>query len=159
MFDQSALMLQTMSDKGLGRVDEQAQVRQQANKQFWRVYLQGQLGRFWSRLTGRSNQLEALVGHKHTNGRYAGLQTVLLAQIQGSEERTGDFAIRFRPLHYSDQERWVGVAAAMQSGVVMPPVQLVQVGDRYFVRDGHHRLSVAHTLGQAAIDAQVTVWE
>ncbi|MBK9053015.1 MAG: hypothetical protein IPL78_19520 [Chloroflexi bacterium] len=58
MFDQSALMLQTMSDKGLGRVDEQAQARQQANKQFWRVYVQGQLRRFWSRLTGRTTSLK-----------------------------------------------------------------------------------------------------
>ena len=159
MFDQSTLMLQTMSDKGLGRVDEQAEARQQANKQFWRVYVQGQLGRFWSRLTGRSNQLEALAGHKNTNGRYAGLQTVMLAHIRGSEGRTGDFDSRFRPLHHSDQARWVGVAAAMQVGIVMPPVQLVQVGSRYFVRDGHHRLSVAHLLGQAEVDAQVSVWE
>ena len=159
MFDQSALMLQTMSDKGLGRVDEQAQVRQQANKQFWRAYLQGQLGRLWSRLTGRSNQLEALAGHRNTNSRYAGLQTVMLAQIRGSEGRTGDFDAWFRPRQRHEQSRWVGVAAAMQSGVVMPPVQLVQVGDHYFVRDGHHRISVAYALGQAEVDAQVTVWE
>jgi len=29
----------------------------------------------------------------------------------------------------------------------------------YFVRDGHHRISVARALGQAYIDAEVTVWE
>ena len=34
-------------------------------------------------------------------------------------------------------------------------MQLVQVGDRYFVRDGHHRISVAQALGEAFIDAEV----
>jgi hypothetical protein len=41
----------------------------------------------------------------------------------------------------------------------MPPVELIRVGDVYFVRDGHHRVSVARALGQAYIDAEVTVWE
>lgn len=159
MFNQSTFLLQTMSDKGLSRVDEQAQARKQASKQFWSVYMRGQVARFWSWLTGQCNQLKSLSEHKNNNGRYAGLQTVALTQIVGSEGRTGDFDSRFRPLHYSDQDRWAGVAAAMQSGMVMPPVQLVQVGNHYFVRDGHHRLSVAYALGQAEVDAQVTVWE
>ena len=29
----------------------------------------------------------------------------------------------------------------------------------YFVRDGHHRISVARARGQRAIDAVVTVWD
>jgi hypothetical protein len=41
---------------------------------------------------------------------------------------------------------------------VLPPVVLVQVGDVYFVRDGHHRISVARALGQLDIEAAVTVW-
>lgn len=159
MFDQSTLMLQTMSDKGLSRIDEQGQARKQANKQFWKVYVRGQLAHLWAHLTGRSNQLETLHGQKNSNGRYAGLKTVALSQIVGSEGRTNDFDARFCPLQRHDQSRWVGVAAAMQSGVVMPPVQLIQVGNRYFVRDGHHRISVAQMLGQAAVDALVTVWE
>lgn len=159
MFDQSTLMLHTMSDKGLNRIDEQGQARKQASKQFWGMYVRGQLARFWARLTGRDNQLEALAGQKNHNGRYAGLKTVALVDIVGSEGRTQDFDARFRPLQRHDQSRWVGVAAAMQSGVVMPPVQLIQVGGRYFVRDGHHRISVAYALGQAAVDALVMVWE
>jgi hypothetical protein len=42
---------------------------------------------------------------------------------------------------------------------VLPPVVLVQVGDVYFVRDGHHRISVARALGQLDIEAEVTVWQ
>ena len=30
------------------------------------------------------------------------------------------------------------------------------LGDEHFVDDGHHRVSVAHALGMAAIDAEVT---
>ena len=41
----------------------------------------------------------------------------------------------------------------------MPPVALIQVGDCYFVRDGHHRISVAKALGQKAIDATVEIWQ
>jgi hypothetical protein len=54
--------------------------------------------------------------------------------------------------------RWLRVAAARDQGKVLPPVVLVQVGDVYFVRDGHHRISVARALGQLDIEAEVTVW-
>jgi hypothetical protein len=37
-------------------------------------------------------------------------------------------------------------------------VELIQIGQEYFVRDGHHRISVASSLGQAQIDARVTVF-
>jgi hypothetical protein len=54
--------------------------------------------------------------------------------------------------------RWLSVAAARDQGKGLPPVVLVQVGDVYFVRDGHHRIAVARALGQLDIEAQVTVW-
>jgi hypothetical protein len=38
----------------------------------------------------------------------------------------------------------------------MPPVDLLQIGEIYFVRDGHHRVSVARALGRPDIDALVT---
>jgi hypothetical protein len=43
-------------------------------------------------------------------------------------------------------------------GMSMPPVELVQVKDAYFVRDGHHRISVARAMGQRDIEAEVMVW-
>jgi hypothetical protein len=36
---------------------------------------------------------------------------------------------------------------------------LIQVGDVYFVRDGHHRISVARALGHLMIEATVEVWQ
>jgi hypothetical protein len=36
---------------------------------------------------------------------------------------------------------------------------LVQIGETYFVEDGHHRISVAQAFGRTEIEAQVTVLE
>jgi hypothetical protein len=35
------------------------------------------------------------------------------------------------------------VAGALQNRIALPPVQLIQVGGIYYVRDGHHRVSVS----------------
>ena len=35
-------------------------------------------------------------------------------------------------------------------------MSLFKIGDLYFVRDGHHRVSVANSLGRQDIDAYVT---
>lgn len=44
---------------------------------------------------------------------------------------------------------------ANRRGAPIPPISVYRLGDRHFVRDGHHRVSVAHSLGMAAIDAEV----
>ncbi len=38
----------------------------------------------------------------------------------------------------------------------MPPIDVLRIGEICFVRDGHHRVSVAHALGHGDIDAHVT---
>jgi len=38
----------------------------------------------------------------------------------------------------------------------MPPIDVYRIGDLHFVRDGHHRVSVARALGLDTIDAYVT---
>jgi hypothetical protein len=95
-------------------------------------------------------------------GRYsAGSQTVALKQIKGSVStgREQDYDLDFYPLQEHDRERWKNVAVVWQAGLSLPPVELIQVGELYFVRDGHHRVSVARALGQSYIDAVVTVWQ
>lgn len=52
---------------------------------------------------------------------------------------------------------WAGVAAAWLAGVVFAPVELIQVGDSSYVRDGHHRISVPRAVGQRSIDAKPAV--
>jgi hypothetical protein len=40
-------------------------------------------------------------------------------------------------------------------GKVLPPISVVPVGDRYALRDGHHRVSVAMARGALTIDARI----
>jgi hypothetical protein len=80
-------------------------------------------------------------------------------RIRGSEGRCNDFDTHFRPLTGLSRDRWTSIYCARQEGVALSLVELVQVGDTYYVRDGHHRISVARALGQETIDARVTVWE
>jgi hypothetical protein len=58
----------------------------------------------------------------------------------------------FRPARAA-RPRWQRVWMAEQRGVCLPPISVVQVGDSYAVRDGHHRVSVARARGAATIDA------
>jgi hypothetical protein len=90
---------------------------------------------------------------------YAGVRDVPIAQIRGSEGRCNDFDQSFHPLQDHNQARWLRVAAARHRGKTLPPVELIQVGEVYFVRDGHHRISVARAVGQMDIEAEVTVWD
>jgi hypothetical protein len=117
----------------------------------------------WSRLTGGSRRLLDLKGieaHGEIRiSRDAGRRTVPITQIRGSAGRVGDFDHDFNPLKDYTRERWLGIAAARARGETLPPVSLVQVGDIYFVKDGHHRISVARALGQKDIEARVVVWQ
>jgi hypothetical protein len=130
---------------------------------YQRALDQGRRGQLWSMLTGRARCLFDLASveasHK-VHGRYeAGLQTVSIEQIQGSEGRAQDYDRDFRPLKHHTRERWLSVARARKQGRSLPPVALIQVGDIYFVQDGHHRISVARALGQKDIEASVIVWQ
>ncbi len=85
-----------------------------------------------------------------------GFQVVPLDQIVGSVDRGRDFDRSFRPTSGRSRGRWEQIAAAARRGESFPPVDLVKVGQLYFVRDGHHRVSVARALGRTDIDAYVT---
>jgi hypothetical protein len=54
-----------------------------------------------------------------------------------------------------EEERWVGIAAAFDAMQPLPAVELYQIGAVYFVRDGHHRISVARVYGMGEIEANV----
>ncbi|MGD8751182.1 MAG: hypothetical protein PVG14_07155 [Anaerolineales bacterium] len=121
--------------------------------------LKGRFAKLWARLTHQSRKLLDSKLFNLGDGHYAGLRTVSIDRIKGSEGRNGDFDSAFYPLKTHNKDRWVRVAAARLRGVVLPPVDLIRVGDIYFVRDGHHRISVARAFGEEFIDAVVTVIE
>ena len=119
---------------------------------------------FWSWLTRRPQSLLDLATIEaecrvRSHHRYPGTRTVSVRDVRGSEGRCRDFDAEFRPRQSRTRSRWVSIAAAWLMESALPPVELIQVGDMYFVRDGHHRISVARAMGQENIEAQVTVWE
>jgi hypothetical protein len=87
--------------------------------------------------------------------RDAGRQVVPLDAIVGTVDRPKGFDRHFRPTTPQVRRRWEAIATAMRRGDELPPVDLYQVGEVYFVRDGHHRVSVARALGYDVIDARV----
>jgi hypothetical protein len=85
-----------------------------------------------------------------------GLQTIPLDSVVGTVDRTRDFDRGFRPTTTRVRGRWQRIAAAQRRGEAFPPISVYRVGDLHFVRDGHHRVSVAKSLGREDIDAYVT---
>jgi hypothetical protein len=88
---------------------------------------------------------------------YRGIQTVDIDKIVGSEGRYQDFSKQFLPKKEHLRNRWISIDKAHLTDVILPPIQLYEVGGVYFVRDGNHRVSVARMQGAKMIDAEVTV--
>jgi len=143
--------------------DEQTRAVRSALHLYERAHTRGRLRGLWSALMQRANRLLDLsdveTACKINNRCYAGIQAVSLDQIRGSDGRCHDFDAAFYPRRHHNRGRWLNVAIARQMGVALPPVCLVQVDDVYFVRDGHHRISVARALGQKSIEAEVVTWQ
>ncbi|TQM02302.1 ParB N-terminal domain-containing protein [Pseudonocardia kunmingensis] len=99
---------------------------------------------------------EVVAALGQTGERRRGLQVIPLDSIVGSVDRTRDFDRWFRPRSGRSRERWERLARAQRRGEAIPPIDVYRVGDLHFVRDGHHRVSVAHALGFRSIDAYVT---
>ena len=117
-------------------------------------------GRLVARLKGNSYRLldlkELRPNLLEESLSYIGARTVAIDRIRGSEGRSLDFDINFRPLSERTRGRWLQIALIVLRGDSLPAVELVKSGDYYYVRDGHHRISVARALGQKYIDAVVT---
>jgi hypothetical protein len=90
---------------------------------------------------------------------YAGVQQVPIHLIVGSLGREDDFDGEFNPVREHTRQRWTRIAAAHLNGEVLPPVDLLKVGDAYLVRDGNHRISVGRHFGLQYIDAVVTEYD
>jgi hypothetical protein len=89
-------------------------------------------------------------------GRRLGLQSIPLDTIVGTVDPRHDFDRHFRPTSNWVRPRWEQLALAERSGAAIPPIEVYRVGGRYFVSDGHHRVSIAAATGQRTIDAYVT---
>ena len=88
-----------------------------------------------------------------------GIQTVFINSIVGSEGRYKSFTRHFLPLEEDLRDRWKKVNQAHYFRQDLPPVELYKVQDAYFVKDGHHRISVAMARGVRYIEAKVYEYE
>lgn len=151
---------QVVSGPGQGRWVQDALLVVAARERFDKARRRAQSRQLLARLLHRPralldlNQIQCSIAERH----YAGLQTVDISRIGGSEGRCHDFDRDFLPLTPLLVQRWTSVFVATQQGIAMPPVKLIRVGDIYFVRDGHHRISVARIRGCEQIEAEVIVW-
>ena len=100
------------------------------------------------------NEVIAALGFR--GERHLGLRTIKLDAVVGSVEARRDFDRHFRPTSGRVRERWERLALAQRRGESIPPIDVYQVGDLYFVKDGHHRVSIGTATGQRTIDAYVT---
>ena len=84
------------------------------------------------------------------------VQPIALDSIVGTTEpdKARAFDRAFRPPQWS-RGRWQLMWMARSRGTELPPISVYRVGDDHFVRDGHHRVSVARALGESTIDAEV----
>lgn len=134
-----------------------------AQTDFLRARRRAALGAMVARLRGEPDDVRHILPYEevvaalgYVSEHAAGQHVVPLDAIVGTVDRGRDFDRSFRPTTGRVRSRWEHIAAAMRRGEAMPPVDLVRIGQIYFVRDGHHRISVARALGRTDIDADVT---
>jgi hypothetical protein len=87
--------------------------------------------------------------------RYLGISPIPVAQVVGTDSRRADFDRDFLPRRAEIGGRWRNVEHAFPDGD-FPPLVAYQLGDAYFVIDGHHRVAIARQRGMEMIDAEVT---
>jgi hypothetical protein len=88
--------------------------------------------------------------------RQVGMESISLDSIVGSVGRERDFDRGFRPTSGRTRGRWERIAEATRRGESFPPIDVYRIGEVHFVKDGHHRVSVARAQGLDTIDAYVT---
>jgi hypothetical protein len=98
----------------------------------------------------------ALSGSRHPRG----LEIVPTARIVGTARSPSQNTTDFLPLPQlrgtNWESRWQRIQQATSNLAVLPPVELLKLGDEYWVVDGHNRIAAALRNDAVAIDADVT---
>lgn len=134
--------------------------RTSAINDFYRARNQATLKEIIARFSGKSIELlsyEEVRKKLHAQkGINRGLQDIPLNAIVGSVGRYSDFTRDFLPRRDKIRDRWTQVKMAIQDLQGLPPIDVYQLGEAYFVIDGNHRVSVARQIGATHIQANVT---
>ena len=88
--------------------------------------------------------------------RHLGVVTIPVESIVGTVDphKAEAFDADWRAPAYS-RTRWAQMCHAVEAGGTLPPISVYRARGRHYVRDGHHRVSVARALETADIDAEV----
>jgi hypothetical protein len=114
---------------------------------------------FWAQLFGRNTELPTFpkrVQQERPNRKLIGVKDIPVENIVGTFGRQSDFDHKFRPRGKHLNDRWVNAYLSLERDG-WSPIIAHKVGEDYYVEDGHHRVSVAHSLGMASIEAKI--WE
>jgi nucleotide-binding universal stress UspA family protein len=113
-----------------------------------------------ARLTGRTSNLlsyeQVRRAIKPEGSTTLGIQEIPLDAIVGTVGRYVDFNRSFLPRSDTDAERWAHLKQDIAARGVRSPIKVYQIGQAYFVLDGHHRVSIARESGATHIPARVT---
>ena len=134
-------------------------IRGYLSEQFFTLRTRARREAFWAKPMGKPTKLAMFpdeAPERSPNRRFAGVREIPLRQIVGTLNRGADFDHEFRPLNRYLRDRWVNVYLTLQREG-WSPIIVHQVGENYYVEDGHHRVSVAQMLGLTFI--QASVWE
>ncbi len=89
-----------------------------------------------------------------------GVRSIPLERIVGTlrhpSQNTADFLPLPRLRGPNWRARWQRLNAANDRLDVLPPIEVVQVGEDYWVSDGHNRVAAARRAGAVEIDADTT---
>lgn len=124
---------------------------------FNREWMRARNNSLLAALFGRNNRLKYILDPSLPalqNKRYAGLQSIPTERIAGTVSRSDDFDSEFRPRKRHLRDRWVNMFILLQSDS-WAPIVVHKAGDVYYVEDGHHRVSVARSVGMRFIEAEV----
>jgi len=135
---------------------------QSAVADFHRARQQAALQSILARLRGQPVELlsydDVYQKLRPTGRADRGVRDIPVNAIVGSVGRYTDFTRTFLPRHRSDEQRWAKVKTAIdeRSMGALPPIEVYQIGEAYFVKDGNHRVSIARREGIEFIAAYVT---
>lgn len=99
---------------------------------------------------------EVVRKYEFAGQRSIGNISVPIEDIVGSVGRYREFDSVFLPRQTHTRARWVRIDEAHITDTPLPAVELYKIRDKYYVKDGNHRVSVARERGQKFIDAHVT---
>lgn len=135
---------------------------EEAEQQFAKARGRARRERLVALLSGRCDRLESFQAVREqlqllpVPGRR--LAMVPLDHVIGTLGKVDHFTRSFHPKSGRLRPRWKRVYALVRGLRGIDPIELYQVGEDYYVVDGHYRMSVARALKSSSIEAVIRRW-